>query len=234
MAQDVRDEAGDAPEGTSTRLGDSSRRALLEAAGGFLLAASGLLLPIGREVEAVDPVGHVRRRADKRRQRRQRQQRRTQRRHDDGGTSAIFAKGVSMWLYNNLDFQLPAQLGIMAAPPVFCTNPADFTVPPHGGLARYDTQDLAGYVSVGATYGYPATPAYMINVANHLFDKPSVRVTEVGNVPARCNSVTGNELLSRYFDVHQIADFRDAHVRFKITRHPDRGDFKLFTIEMFA
>ena len=137
-----------------------------------------------------------------------------------------------MWLYNNLNFELPAQLGIMNAPPVFCSNPANFTVPPHGGLARYDTQDLAGYVSVGATFGYPATPAYMINVSNHLIERPSVRVTEVGNRPAQCNNANGNELLSKYFDVHEAVGFRDAHVRFKITRHPDRGDFKLFTIEI--
>jgi hypothetical protein len=67
----------------------SSRRALLEAAGGFALAASGLLLPkwlVEESEAAADPVGNVQQRAGKRRQRRHRrinQQRREQDRKDE-------------------------------------------------------------------------------------------------------------------------------------------------------
>jgi len=231
MIHDGRCKGKHSEERSPEAVPEPTRRTLLGAVSGFLLAASGLFLPAEQEVDAANPGNRLQHRAGKHRQRHHRnnKQHRRHQRHDPGdgagkGPSDILQKGISTWVYNKLPQVTKAELGIFDFRNQ-CYRQGYWDMPALTGFARYDTSDSTAYSWLDGNYFF--------YLENPVLGNPKVSVSRGGNFLSQCHSGPSTQLLDIPFATHQKVTVSDGNKKFLITRHPDRDSFKLFTIEIF-
>ena len=221
--------SGDPHDQTSSSAGGhGSRRDLLQAASGFALAASGLLLPAGVTESAPHPVDKVRHRAGKRQQRkhvRLKQRRHGSPKHNAGGSAPLW-RGISLWLGN---LTAPQTLHIECGGfyDGSCDFLAVFNLPPFpSDQPLFDTSEKNVYAWVDNRY--------WLEFNNPFIDETWIRVGDGGSAGHRCH-YGGHELLPKTEMIvgAERTILLDGY-KVVIDRDRDKTNFKYFHVAFYA